>query len=87
MLAARPSVTLPSMGLVEKLSETEAEEALRVVDRPKAGDRDPVIELLDNAPPEDEPISEEEERAVAEGREALRRGDVFSAEEIEHDLG
>jgi hypothetical protein len=73
--------------LVEGLSETEAEEALRVIDRPEAAERDPVIEMLDNAPPEDEEISAEEEAAVEEAqREYERGGKLYTAEEIKHEL-
>jgi hypothetical protein len=48
---------------------------------------DPVLAALANARLEDEPISEEEERAVAEAREALRRGKVVSQDELRGLLG
>jgi hypothetical protein len=48
---------------------------------------DPVGAALANAPLEDEPIREEEERAVAEAREALRRGEVVSQAELRRLLG
>ena len=74
--------------LVDGLSEREAEEALRVIQRPQAGDPDPVIELLDNAPPENEEISAEEEAAVEEARREIERGGkLYTAEEIKRELG
>jgi hypothetical protein len=49
---------------------------------------DPLIEFLDNAPPEDEHISPEEEAAVEEARREIRAGGkMYSAEEIEREFG
>lgn len=42
-----------------------------------------MTELLDNAPLDDEPETEDERRAVAEGYKALRRGDTVSLDEID----
>ncbi len=41
-----------------------------------------MTEFLDNAPLDDETETEEERRAVAEGYEALRRGETVSLDEI-----
>lgn len=70
---------------VEELSEAEAAEALEIL--ASSGKRDPVIEFLDNAPIDDEPETEEERLAVAEGMEALRRGDTISFDELKRELG
>lgn len=48
---------------------------------------DVLQQRLRDAPPEDEPISETEEQAVAEAREALRRGEVVSHAEMRRELG
>lgn len=48
---------------------------------------DPVSLALANAPVEDEEISEEEERAVAEARESLRRGEGIPFEQVVAELG
>jgi hypothetical protein len=48
---------------------------------------DPVSRALANAPPEDEEISEEEERAVAEAREWLKHNKPIPHEEVLADLG
>jgi hypothetical protein len=62
---------------VAKLSEAEADETLRLLDEHE----DPVIRLLDAAPPEDEEISAEEEAAAAEGRADVAAGRTVSLDE------
>ncbi len=65
-------------------SEHEAEVALRAVER----EIDPVIRRLDDAPPEDEEISAEEEAAVQEARDELSAGaSTISHEEIKREFG
>jgi hypothetical protein len=70
---------------VEALSEKEAEDALRLLaDR----EDDPLMRRLDNAPLEDEEISEEEEAAVQEARDELQSGaPTISHEEIKREFG
>jgi hypothetical protein len=70
---------------VEELSELEAEQTLAFISRRR--DRDPVIEAFENAPIDDEPVTEEEERALEESREAYRRGETFTLDEIRQELG
>lgn len=68
---------------VEELSEAEAAEALEaLVSRGGSAEDDPMIEFLDNAPIDDEPDTPEEREAVADGYEALRRGDTVSLDEV-----
>jgi hypothetical protein len=43
---------------------------------------DPVARSIANAPFEDEPVSEEEARDIAEARAAYARGEVVSNEEV-----
>ena len=62
---------------VMNLSEAEADETLRLL----AKRQDPVVSVLDEAPPEDEEISSEEEEAVAEGRADLAAGRTVSLDE------
>jgi hypothetical protein len=69
---------------IEALSEAEAEEALDYIVRRR--ERDPLIELLDNAPEDDEPTAPEEEDGVREAKAEIERGEVFSAEEIKREL-
>ena len=48
---------------------------------------DPVSRALANAPPEDEEISEEEERAVAESREWFKHNPGIPFEQVVAELG
>ena len=48
--------------------------------------RDPLIDLLDNAPSDDEPITSEEEEGVRQARSEYRRGEVLAAEEIRREI-
>lgn len=70
---------------VEQLSELEAEDTLAYIARRR--ERDPVIEAFENAPLDDEPLTEDEERAIEEGREAYRRGETFTLDDIRRELG
>ncbi|MGH3025606.1 MAG: hypothetical protein ACRDLR_04085 [Gaiellaceae bacterium] len=67
---------------VEALTEEEAADALRLLDR----DADPLAVLLDNAPLDDEPVSPEEETAVQEARDAAARGDTIGLDELRAEL-
>ena len=44
--------------------------------------RDPVLESLENAPIDDEPLTDEDERAIEEAREQVRRGEVLTHDEV-----
>ena len=48
---------------------------------------DPVSVALANAPMDDEPVSEEEARDIAEARAAYARGEVVSHQEVLADFG
>ena len=48
---------------------------------------DPVSVALTNAPFDDEPVSEEEARDIAEARAAAARGEVVSNEEVLAEFG
>ena len=48
---------------------------------------DPVSRALANAPIDDEPVTEEEERAVAEAREWLKHNPGIPFEQVVADLG
>ena len=67
---------------VEKLSEDEAAETLRLLDQRS----DPLNVLLDSAPLDDEPVTEQEEAAVQIAREELARGETISLEELRAEL-
>lgn len=67
---------------VEALTEEEAAEALRLLNR----DADPLTVLLDDAPLDDEPTSPKEEAAVQEARDAAARGETISLDELRAEL-
>jgi hypothetical protein len=48
---------------------------------------DPVLRAFMEAPEDDEPVTPEEEAAIAEAREAVARGEVTSHEELARELG
>jgi len=70
--------------LVDELSEVEAAEALDIL-AARTG-RDPLSELLDNAPLDDEPTTPEEEALVQEALDAVTRGETISLEQLRAEL-
>jgi hypothetical protein len=48
---------------------------------------DPVLKALMNAPIDDEPLTDEERAAVAEGLADLESGDVISDDDLRRELG
>lgn len=62
---------------IETLSEKEAGETLRLLDLRG----DPVIAAFRDAPPDDEPWTDEDEAAAAEGRADLAAGRTVSLDE------
>lgn len=60
--------------LVDQLPESEVATAARLLEALRAT-ADPVARLLDSAPIDDEPLTDEDLAAIREGREAHRRGE------------
>lgn len=58
---------------VQTLTENEAAETLRLLDQRT----DSLTRLLDNAPPDDEPTTPEEEALVQEARDEIARGETM----------
>ena len=69
--------------LVDELSEPEARRALVLV---KKEHEDPVIAAFRDAPEDDEPWTDEDEAAAAEGRADIAAGRTVSLEEIKREL-
>ena len=65
---------------VEHLSELEAEATLAYIARRR--ERDPVIAAFENALLDDEPVTDEEERAIEVSQENNRRGETYTAEAV-----
>jgi len=70
--------------LVEELSEEEADDALRYISHRH---EDPVIAAFRTAPIDDEPVTPEEEGALAEADRDIAAGRTISLEELKHELG
>ena len=69
---------------VQTLTEDEAAETLRLLDQRA---EDPVIAAFRDAPVDDEPWTEEDEQAAAEGRADLAAGRTVSLDEAMRELG
>jgi len=71
--------------IVDELPEEELEAALKAIE---ARSDDPMIRRLDDAPPEDEKISAEEEAEVQEARDELAAGaPLISQDEMKREFG
>lgn len=68
---------------VETLTEQEAAETLRLLDHRT----DPVIAAFHDAPEDDEPWTDEDEAAAAEGRADVAAGRTVSLDEAMRELG
>lgn len=69
---------------IDELTETEAVETLDYLARRQR--RDALTVFLDQAPLDDEPVTEEEERAVQEARDEIARGETISLEQLKREL-
>ncbi len=69
---------------IERLSEDEARHALRALE--VSLERDSVQAFFDGAPLDDEPVSAEEDAAVAEARAEVERGETVSLEQARREL-
>ena len=65
--------------IVEELPEPDAEQILRAVEQWRD---DPVSRALAAAPFDDEPETDDEQAAVEEARNEVKRGDVVGAAEV-----
>ncbi len=63
---------------IEMLTEHEAERSLRLLDDL----RDPLTVMLDDAPLDDEPVTPEEEAAVAEADADIAAGRTVSLDDV-----
>lgn len=54
---------------------------------PDEAEGDPVLRSLMNAPLDDEPLTPEEEEAIAEAEEDIRLGRVVTSAELRRELG
>ena len=69
---------------IDELTEAEAADTLDYLARRQH--RDALTVFLDQAPLDDEPVTEEEERAVQEARDEIARGKTISLEQLKREL-
>ena len=69
--------------LIERISTAQASAVVGLLEAML----DPVSVALANAPIDDEPVSEEEAREIAEARAAIARGEIVSNEEVLAEFG
>lgn len=69
--------------LVDNLPEQEVHVALRFVEYLRETEEDPVVKALREAPPDDEPVTEEDLKVLEEAWEDVRQGRVVSHEEVQ----
>lgn len=72
--------------LVERLSDQDVPAAQSYLRYLTVLARDPLLKALAEAPIDDEPESEEERQAVAEGRAEIARGQVYTWEQVRAEL-
>jgi hypothetical protein len=68
--------------LVEDLPEDEVHAALRFLEYLHHAEDDPFLRALRNAPPDDEPLTDEDVAALDEAWEDVRQGRLVSHEEV-----
>lgn len=69
--------------VVDALSEDEASDSLRYIQVRRV---DPTLAAFLAAPLDDEPVTDEEERAVAESRKEYRRGEAVPLDQVRHEF-
>ena len=72
--------------LIDELPEDQIRAAERYLEFLSAS-RDPLIQALQSAPEEDEPITDEEREAIEEAERAIADGDVVSDACVRSKLG
>lgn len=71
---------------VDDLTEAEALEALRVLERQTEASGDRLDALLDSAPADDEPEDYDDDELTQEAREQAARGEVRSHDQVRREL-
>jgi hypothetical protein len=72
--------------IVDRLPDDELPEIERFLAEREAA-TDPFLHALAMAPPDDEPLTPEEEAAIQEGWDALKRGEVVSDADLRRAIG
>lgn len=70
-----------------RLLRDRVADALRATADYLSPPRDPVMEALDNAPLDDEPLTEADRQAIEEARLEFERGEWFTDAQIRREFG
>jgi len=70
---------------IDELTEAEAADTLDYLVA-RRQHRDALTVFLDQAPVDDEPVTDEEERAVQEARDEIARGETIPLDQLERGL-
>ncbi|HEY7908268.1 MAG TPA: hypothetical protein VIC60_05310 [Thermomicrobiales bacterium] len=68
--------------IIDELPESDLEKVLHHLEMVRAAKRDPFIQMLMDAPLDDEPTTPEEDAGAAEARQELERGEGKSLSEV-----
>lgn len=68
--------------LVDDIPETEVHAAVRYLEYLRFLEEDPLLKALREAPPDDEPVTEEDRAALEEAWEDVRQGRLTPHEEV-----
>ena len=68
--------------LVDDLPDSEVHAALRFMEYLRHSEDDPVLSALRNAPPDDEPLTDEDRAALEEAWDDVRHGRTIPHEEV-----
>ena len=71
--------------LVSELPDSELDAARRYLEYLR-NPNDPVLRALVEAPEDDEPLSKDEEQAINEAKEELKKGHVVPSEAVREDV-
>ena len=72
--------------LIEQLPEGELHTAERFLDFLRAAGEDSLVRALDEAPYDDEPLTDDDTAAIAEGWEQYRRGEYRRWDDVKAEL-
>jgi hypothetical protein len=73
--------------LVDELPDLELEPARRYLEYLRNVGSDPMLRTLMEAPLDDEPLTADDEAAIAEGQAEIDRGEVVNLDEVKRQLG
>ena len=83
---AKPITRTALRKLIDQLPESELVAAHRYLCYLR-DEGDPVLQAFRNAPLDDEPLTEEDIKAIEEGKEDIKAGRVYTLEQVKTELG